>query len=55
MDIPEQITCVECGGPCGRLTPQPEDGFAPGDVVAYRCADCGERLDVEVPEDPAEA
>jgi hypothetical protein len=26
----------------------PDDGWEPGDVVAYRCRDCGERIDLEL-------
>lgn len=56
MDVPEQIRCVECGGICHRLTHRPDDDpFAPGDAVAYRCADCLERFDMVLDnEDPAE-
>ena len=44
---PETITCVECSGVCHRLShPPPDEGFEPGDVIAYRCADCMERHDV---------
>lgn len=48
MEVPEQIVCVDCGGTCHRISYEPDEGFAPGDVVAYRCADCGDRWDVEV-------
>jgi hypothetical protein len=48
-DVPDVIDCVECGGRCHLLsTPPPDDPFEPGDVVAYRCADCQERFDVVV-------
>lgn len=54
VSVPEKISCVECGGTCHRLSyPPPDEGWAVGDVVAYRCADCAERFDVVVP-DPAE-
>ncbi len=49
---PESIICVDCGGTCGLLTRPPVDeedrsvGFRPGDVVAYRCADCLDRWDI---------
>lgn len=49
-EIPSSIDCPDCGGPCGLLSHPPEGGFQPGDVVAYRCRDCGDRWDVEVPE-----
>jgi Zn finger protein HypA/HybF involved in hydrogenase expression len=47
MEVPETITCVECGAAAGRLTSVPEDeGFLPGDVVAFICPDCGQRFDI---------
>jgi Zn finger protein HypA/HybF involved in hydrogenase expression len=55
MEVPETITCVECGAVCGRLTHPPEDeGFLPGDVVAFVCPDCGHRFDL-VLEDEADS
>ena len=49
MGVPAEITCVDCGGRCGLLSvPEPDWGFQPGDVVAYRCADCGDRWDLIV-------
>jgi hypothetical protein len=46
------IVCVECGGTCGLLQAVgPEDDLEPGDVVAYRCADCRERFDLVLTED----
>ncbi|MBN2113308.1 MAG: hypothetical protein JW785_04190 [Acidimicrobiia bacterium] len=54
MEVPETITCVECGGVARRLTlPPEEEGFLPGDVVAYICPECGQRFDVVV-EDEAD-
>ncbi len=48
------IDCVECGGVCHLLTAPPEDGiWGPGEFVAYRCADCLDRFDLELPDDPA--
>jgi len=46
----EEIICVDCGGPCHLLTPAREDAlwFA-GDIVAYRCRDCRDRWDIELP------
>ena len=46
----EVITCVDCGGRAHLLTQATEDGswFA-GDVVAYRCRDCNDRWDIELP------
>jgi hypothetical protein len=40
VTVADRITCVDCGGSCGRLTHDPEFGWQVGDVVAYRCADC---------------
>lgn len=51
MNAPETIVCVDCGGLCHRISYEPEEGFAPGDVVAYRCADCNDRWDVILEED----
>lgn len=42
----ETITCVECGGVAHLISHRPEDGFQPGDVLVYRCADCMDRWDV---------
>ncbi len=51
MEAPPKITCVDCGGVCHLLSyPQPDEdepgGFAPGDIVAYRCEDCLDRWDI---------
>ncbi len=51
--IPDVIVCVDCGGECHRLTLEPEEGFAPGAIVAYRCSDCLDRWDLVF--DPEEA
>ena len=49
VHVPAEIVCVDCGGRCGLLSYQePDWGFQPGDVVAYRCADCGDRWDLIV-------
>jgi hypothetical protein len=53
LEVPESITCVDCGGICHLLTTPFEDadggvGFRPGDVVAYRCSDCLDRWDIVV-------
>lgn len=48
MDIPPIITCVDCGADAHRLTPEPEDGWEVGDIVAYRCAGCLDRWDLVV-------
>ena len=47
--IPAIIVCVECGGPCHLLTRYAEDARPEaGDIVAYRCAHCLDRWDVEL-------
>ncbi len=47
----ESLLCVECGGICRLLTvPGPDDEVFPGDILAYRCADCLDRFDVVVPD-----
>lgn len=52
MRAPPVIVCVDCGGRCHLLSkPPPDEGFRPGDVLAYRCEDCLDRWDVVVPED----
>ncbi len=49
--MPPTIVCVDCGGVCHRLGWTSDEGDAAGDVVAYRCEDCLDRWDLEVPED----
>ena len=45
--IADRIVCVDCGGQCHRLTYWAEDDPPlPGDTVAYRCSDCGDRWDI---------
>ena len=46
------IDCVECGGLCHLLSYPPELGWAPGDLVTYRCRDCLDRFDLLLPEVP---
>ena len=54
MEIDRVIDCMECGGKAHLLTAiRADEGPEPGDVVAYRCADCQERWDVVVEEDQA--
>lgn len=49
--MPETIVCVDCGGVCHLLShPPPDQPFEPGDIVAYRCADCMDRWDVVIPD-----
>ncbi|CAN5432873.1 hypothetical protein BH23VER1_BH23VER1_03150 [soil metagenome] len=54
MEIPQTITCVDCGQTAHLLSRAPEGGWRPGDFAAYRCAGCNDRWDLVV-EDPAEA
>jgi len=56
MEAPDTITCVECGGTAHRMGyPDPEYGDRTGDVVAYVCAECGHRHDIEIEDDEAGA
>lgn len=48
MEIPDSIECIDCGQPARRLTPQPEEGWTPGDLIAYRCTGCNDRWDMVV-------
>ena len=52
--VPETITCIDCGGRCHLMT-RADDEWAPGpgDIVVYRCEDCHDRWDIEVPPDDA--
>jgi len=52
------ITCIDCGGRAHLLTTallDEEDAGAqrwhPGDIVAYRCADCLDRWDIVLADD----
>ena len=51
VPVAERIVCVDCGGPCGRLTAEPEFGWQVDDVVAYRCRDCLDVWYLELTED----
>lgn len=48
--VPAEMACLECQGRANLMSFAPEEGFAPGDVVAYVCEDCGHRFDVVTPE-----
>ena len=51
----EEITCIDCGGIAHLLTPPPGPDdlpWAEGDLVVYRCSDCHDRWDLEVPGPP---
>ena len=45
------IVCVDCGGRAHLLTILDDEQVEPGDVVAYRCEDCGDRWDIVVADD----
>ncbi|KJE75641.1 hypothetical protein FEAC_26010 [Ferrimicrobium acidiphilum DSM 19497] len=47
-----EITCVDCLGRA-FLMPRsyPDEPLAVGDVLSYRCQDCGDRWDLVVEED----
>jgi len=47
-----EIDCIDCGGRCHLLTVPPELGWAPGDLLVYRCEDCLDRWDLLLPDDP---
>ncbi len=51
VSVPAEIVCPDCGGVARRFSHDPEGGFEPGDVAAYRCVDCFDRWDVVVAED----
>jgi hypothetical protein len=52
MPVADTITCVDCGGPCRQMPPEPPElGWQAGDVVVYRCRDCADVWYVEVDED----
>lgn len=53
MDVPATIVCVDCGGTAHLISYEPHEGWEPGDVVAYRCADCLDRWDIELDESDA--
>ncbi|NIS29339.1 MAG: hypothetical protein GWO04_04935 [Actinobacteria bacterium] len=50
MDVPEAITCVECGGTAHRSSFEPHEGFEPGQLVTFACEDCNHRMDVVLDE-----
>jgi hypothetical protein len=54
MEVPETITCVDCGQLAHRLSYPPEEGWEIGDYVAYRCSGCNDRWDLEVCEEDAQ-
>ena len=54
MAVPDTIVCIDCGGTCGRITYEPDEGFAAGDAVAYRCNQCHDRWDIVLTDDDLE-
>lgn len=54
MEIPDSITCIDCGQDARRLTEKPEEGWEPGDFVAYRCTGCNDRWDMVVADEEGE-
>ena len=48
MEVPTEIICVDCSGTCHLISYAPDEGFQPGDIVAYRCEDCLDRWDLEL-------
>jgi hypothetical protein len=36
------------GGVCSLISYEPDEGWEPGDIVAFRCQDCLDRWDVEL-------
>lgn len=57
MEPPETIVCVDCGGTCHFLgvtdaTDVLDDGAEWfGSIATYRCQDCLDRWDVELPDE----
>lgn len=55
MDVPTEITCVECGGVASLIGfLPPDEDPEPGTAFPYRCGDCMERFDVVIEEDDGE-
>lgn len=53
LDVPEKITCVDCGQDAHLISFPPEEGWQVGDFIAYRCRGCNDRWDLVV-EDPGD-
>lgn len=51
---PRTIVCVDCGGRCHLISHAPDEGFQPGDILAFRCEDCLDRWDIEITADDLE-
>ncbi len=55
MEVPDRITCVECGGEAHRMGyAPPDEGFQAGDTIAFVCVDCGHRHDIVLEDDQDE-
>jgi hypothetical protein len=55
VKAPPNIVCVDCGGTCHLISyERPDEPWEPGDVVAYRCADCNDRWDVVLADEDAD-
>jgi hypothetical protein len=48
MEMPDKITCVDCGQDAHLISYPPEEGWQVGDYVAYRCRGCNDRWDLVV-------
>jgi hypothetical protein len=55
MEVPEKITCVDCGQDAFLISYPPEEGWQIGDFVAYRCRGCNDRWDLVVDDSDTEA
>ncbi len=55
FQLSAEITCVDCLGKA-FLMPRayPDEPLTVGDVLSYRCQDCGDRWDLVVDEDDLE-
>ena len=51
MPVPQTVVCVDCGGTCHLISYAPDEGFEPGDILAFRCEDCLDRWDIELSAD----
>jgi hypothetical protein len=45
------IDCIDCGGRCHLLSKPDDLGWEAGQLVAYRCEDCGDRWDLVLPDE----
>jgi hypothetical protein len=55
VDVPDVITCVDCGGRAHLLTTwDPDEPPMAGDLATYRCSDCLDRWDTILPDESDE-